>query len=159
MARTVVSLTDAKIKSTISKHKKAPDSIIKLSDGGGLFLLIDKKGGTYGRFDYFKPITKKRTTLAVGVYPSCTLSNARTKRGQFRELLAQKIDPAIQKQSEDELTRFQKNTFKLVADEFRKTEELEPSTQRRNQFVLDKLYAAIGGFPIDSITATQILEI
>jgi hypothetical protein len=132
---------------------------MKLSDGGGLYLLLDQNGGAYWRFDDVRPISKKRATIAIGIYPSCTLSKARTKRSQFRELLAQNIDPAIQKQSEDELTRFQKNTFKLVADEFRKTEELELSTQRRNQFVWDKLYAAIGGFPIDSITATQILEI
>ncbi len=51
------------------------------------------------------------------------------------------------------------NSFRSVADEYRKTEELEPSTQRRNQFISDKLYVAIGEFPIDSITATQILEV
>lgn len=52
-----------------------------------------------------------------------------------------------------------KNTFALIADEYRKTEELEPSTQRRNQFVWGKLYAAIGDYPIDGITPSQILEV
>jgi hypothetical protein len=132
---------------------------MKLSDGGGLYLLLDRKGGAYWRFDYIRPISKKRATIAIGIYPSCTLSKARAKRSEFRELLPQNIDPAIQKQSDDDLTRFQKNTFKLVADEYRKTEELEPSTQRRNQFVWDKLYVAIGGCPIDEITPSQILEI
>jgi hypothetical protein len=61
-------------------------------------------------------------------------------------LLAQNIDLSILKQREDELKKIQKNTFKLIADEYRKTEELEPSTQRRNQFVWDKLYVAIGGY-------------
>ena len=37
MARTVVSLTDTKIKSEISKHKKSPDKAVRLSDGSGLF--------------------------------------------------------------------------------------------------------------------------
>ena len=43
MPKIVVSLTDSKIRSAISQHKKSPDKAIKLSDGGGLYLLIDKK--------------------------------------------------------------------------------------------------------------------
>jgi integrase len=35
---------------------------------------------------------------------------------------------------------------------------LEPSTQRRNEFVWTKLYMAIGNYPISDITATQILD-
>lgn len=159
MPKLVISLTDSKIKSAISIQKKSFEKNTKLSDGGGLYLLLDKKGGAYWRFDYVRPISKKRTTIAIGIYPSCTLSNARAKRSEFRELLAQNIDPAIQKQREDDLKQIQKNTFKLIADEYRKTEELEPSTQRRNQFVWDKLYAAIGGYPIGDIAPSQILEV
>lgn len=50
-------------------------------------------------------------------------------------------------------------SFKLIADEYRKTEEFEPSTQRRNNFVWDTLYAAIGNYQIDSIAPSQILEV
>ena len=159
MPKLVISLTDSKIKSAISMQKKSFEKNVKLSDGGGLYLLLDKKGGAYWRFDYIRPISKKRATIAIGIYPSCTLSNARAKRSEFRELLAQNVDPAIQKQREDDLKQIQKNTFKLIADEYRKTEELEPSTQRRNQFVWDKLYAAIGGYQIGDITPSQILEV
>ena len=159
MPKLVISLTDSKIKSAISMQKKSFEKNMKLSDGGGLYLLLDKKGGAYWRFDYIRPISKKRATISIGIYPSCTLSNARARRTEFRELLAQNIDPSIQKQREDELKQIQKNTFKLIADEYRKTEELEPSTQRRNQFVWDKLYAAIGGYPISDITPSQILEV
>ena len=158
MPKLVVSLTDSKIKSAISMQKKSFEKNIKLSDGGGLYLLLDTKGGAYWRFDYVRPITKKRATIAIGVYPSCTLASARAKRGEFREQLVQNIDPAMQKKREAEITH-KKNTFKLIANEYRKTEELEPSTQRRNQFVWDKLYAAIGDYPIDSITPSQILEV
>ena len=77
MARTVVSLNDSKIKFAIAKHKKSSEKAVRLSDGGGLFLLLDKKGGTYWRFDYFKPITKKRTTIGIGVYPELSLADAR----------------------------------------------------------------------------------
>ena len=157
MPKLVISLTDSKIKSAISMQKKSFEKNIKLSDGGGLYLLLDRKGGAYWRFDYIRPISKKRATIAMGIYPSCTLARARTKRSEFRELLAQNIDPAIQKQ--DKQSQCRNNSFRSVADEYRKTEELEASTQRRNQFVWDKLYAAIGEFPIDVITPSQILEV
>jgi hypothetical protein len=50
-------------------------------------------------------------------------------------------------------------SFKLIADEYRKTEELESSTQRRVNCVRDKLYDAIGNYQIDGITPLQILEV
>jgi hypothetical protein len=50
-------------------------------------------------------------------------------------------------------------SFKLIADEYRKTEELKSSTQRRNNCVWGTLYAAIGNYQIDSITLSQILEV
>jgi len=77
MPKLVISLTDSKIKSAISVQKKSFEKNIKLSDGGGLYLLLDKKGGAYWRFDYVRPISKKRATIAIGIHPSCTLSNAR----------------------------------------------------------------------------------
>ncbi|WP_411800749.1 phage integrase central domain-containing protein [Acinetobacter schindleri] len=51
------------------------------------------------------------------------------------------------------------NTFRYIANKYRKTEELEPSTQRRNEFVCDKLYTAIGNHSINDITPSQILEV
>ncbi len=72
-----ISLADSKIKSAISMQKKSFEKNIKLSDSGGLYLLLDKKRGAYWRFDYVRPILKKRATIVIGIYPSCTLSNAR----------------------------------------------------------------------------------
>ena len=105
MPKLVISLTDSKIKSAISMQKKSFEKNIKLSDGGGLYLLLDRKGGAYWRFDYIRPISKKRATIAIGIYPSCTLARARAKRSEFRELLAQNIDPAIQKQDKQSQCR------------------------------------------------------
>lgn len=158
MPKLVISLTDSKIKSAISMQKKSFERNIKLSDGDGLYLLLDKKGGSYWRLDYVRPVSKKRATIAIGVYPSCTLALARMKRAEFKEMLAQGVDPAIQKNI-NKRAQCQKNTFRDIADEFRKTEELESSTQRRNQFVWDKLYLAIGDYPLDDITPSQILEV
>ena len=97
MPKLVISLTDSKIKSAISMQKKLFEKNIKLSDGGGLYLLLDKKGGAYWRFDYVRSATKKRATIAIEIYPTVSLAADRVKRVEYRELLAQSIDPGIQK--------------------------------------------------------------
>lgn len=160
MAKLVISLTDKQLEAAITNHRKEENkSLIKLADGNGLFFIIDKKGYIYWRFDYTRPISKKRNSISFGTYPEVSLAEAREKRAEYRKLIAQEIDPAIEKQKVEEKAQFAlNNTFKAVAEEYRKTEELEPSTQRRNEFVWTKLYMAIGNYPISDITAIQILD-
>jgi hypothetical protein len=63
----------------------------KLSDGGGMYLLLKPDGGRYWRMDY--RFDGKRKSLALGVYPTVTLSDARQRREDARKLLANGADP------------------------------------------------------------------
>src|SRR6516164_2919804 len=63
----------------------------KLSDGGGMYLLITPDGARYWRLDY--RFAGKRRTMALGVYPTVTLASARTRREEARRLLVKGIDP------------------------------------------------------------------
>lgn len=126
MPKVIVNLTDTQIRSAVNSHRKLSTKVqIKLSDGKGLFFIINKNGNSYWRLDYARPITKKRNSISLGTYPEVSLLNARAKRTEYRELLAQNIDPAILKKNDGEI-KSGKNTFALIADEYRKTEELEP---------------------------------
>ncbi len=60
------------------KNAKPKDKDYKLSDGGGLYLLVKKTGSKYWRMNY--RFNGKEKTLAIGVYPVITLKNARKKR-------------------------------------------------------------------------------
>ena len=76
---------------------------IKIFDGGGLFLLISTSGGKWWRFRYdFKG---KENLLSLGVYPAVGLDEARQKRDEARQLLAQGIDPAIVRREEKSRAR------------------------------------------------------
>ena len=66
-----------KLTGTTVKQIKASSNNTKLSDGGGLYLLVTKGGGKYWRYDY--RFAGKRKTLAIGTYPDVTLLNARRR--------------------------------------------------------------------------------
>ncbi|WP_293996632.1 tyrosine-type recombinase/integrase [Sphaerotilus sp.] len=86
MARMI--LTDAHLRGI-----KAQDPRKRLTDGGGLYLLLFVKGGSHAwRFDYSHE--GKRKTLSLGTYPDTGLSLARRKADEARRLLAEGINPS-----------------------------------------------------------------
>ncbi|MZQ67831.1 Arm DNA-binding domain-containing protein, partial [Escherichia coli] len=87
-----MALTDAKIRAA-----KPTDKAYKLTDGAGMFLLVHPNGSRYWRLRY--RILGKEKTLALGVYPEVSLSEARTKRDEARKLISEGIDPCEQKRA------------------------------------------------------------
>lgn len=77
---------------------KAKDKPYKLADGGGLYLLVNPNGTKYWRLKY--RIAGKEKLLAVGVYPSMTLAEARARRESAKKILAAGGDPMQEKQEE-----------------------------------------------------------
>ena len=71
-----------------------------LTDGYGLFLLVLPTGVKSWRFNYIRPLTKKRTKVSLGTYPALSLAQARSIREEYRSLLAQGIDPQEHKAQE-----------------------------------------------------------
>ena len=95
MARTIVPLTDTKIKSAKPKEKD-----YKLFDGGGLFLIMAKSGGKRWRFKY--RFNDKEKVLSLGTYPSLSLKEARVKREEYKSQIANDIDPNEKKKQKKE---------------------------------------------------------
>lgn len=91
----------------------------KLYDSDGLYLLITPKGKKYWRFKYH--ILGKEKKLSLGAYPSLSLSDARQKRDENKQLLAGGKDPSEAKHEEKQLAIFNSNqTFENVAREWHK---------------------------------------
>lgn len=101
---------------TAVKQAKPKEKPYKLSDEKGMFLLINPNGSKYWRFKY--RFGGKEKSLAIGVYPDLSLSDARGVRDEARNQLAKDIDPSVvkrvKKQSQVEEGT---NSFKLVATE------------------------------------------
>ena len=79
-------LTDLQVKKT-----RATDKVQKLSDGGGLYLLVQPNGAKYWRLKYRYVGVEK--VLALGAYPDVSLSGARERREKARKLLANGSNP------------------------------------------------------------------
>jgi len=105
-------LTDKKLKATLPKEKP-----YRISDGDGLYLLINPNGSKYFRHRYY--FAKKRKEIHLGTYPDLSLKNARLLRNENKTLLNANIDPAIDKKKK-EITKDVNNSniFREIAKDW-----------------------------------------
>lgn len=147
----VLFLTDIFVKSTKHKGSSAGE---KYSDGGGMYLSV-KAAGKYWRFDY--RCNGKRKTLAFGVYPAVSLSKARIKRDEARQLLADGADPGVaKKQAKLNSDDAAQNTFQKLGEEWleKTTAKRKAITQERvAQLLKMDIYPFIGKIPISQTWA------
>ncbi len=130
----------------------------KLSDGGGLHLLVQPNGSKLWRLAY--RFGNKQKTLALGAYPSVSLADARTGRDDAKKLLARTIDPSAQRRSNRRLGVG--STFKEVAEELIAKAEREGRaevTLSKKRWLLAFAYPAFGGCPVGEITAHELLAL
>ena len=88
-----MALTEVKV-----RNAKAVEKPVKLTDGGGMHLLIQPSGSKYWRLQY--RFAGKQKMLALGVYPEISLAAARLRRDEARKLIANNIDPSEKRKSE-----------------------------------------------------------
>ncbi len=148
-----------KLTATEVKQAKPGDKLLKLADGGGMYLQVHTNDARYWRYDY--RYASKRKTLALGVYPEVSLKEAREKHQEARDKLRQGIDPGEVRKVE-KLTRHlaAAESFEAVAREWFNQVMPEKSTSYRERTarILDKdLYPYLGNRPISSVTAPELL--
>lgn len=158
MARVTKALTHTEV-----KQAKPRDKVYTLSDGGGLQLRIKPNGSKLWLLDYYRPYTKKRTSLSFGSFPEVSLAEAREKRKAARELLAKDIDP---KEHRDEQIRLydiaHNNTLEYIAAKWLEVKKTTVSpghaidTWRSLEL---HIFPSLGKVPIHKITAVKTIEI
>ncbi|OOF42649.1 integrase [Rodentibacter trehalosifermentans] len=159
MARITKPLTNTEI-----DKSKPKDKDYTLSDGLGLYLLIKSTGAKLWRFNYYKPLTKKRALIGLGKYPDVSLSQAREKREELRALLSQGVDPQIHHQQQEEIKHKELiNTYESIAwawFEYRKTKKnFSPDYQKDIESLIKRnLLPHFGHLPISQITAPLALK-
>ena len=149
------------LSATAIKNSKPKDKNYKLSDERGLYLLITTKGSKWWRLDY--RFQKKRKTLSMGVYPDISLKEARERRDQARNQIANDIDPSeVRKTVKSEIHNQSKNSFEVIAREWFVKFSSTWSDGHADRIIrrLERdIFPWIGGKPIAGLTAPQLLEV
>jgi len=106
--------TIGKLSEVAARQAKGKERAYKLSDGGGLYLLVNPNGTKYWRLKY--RLNGKEKTLALGVYPGVSMAEARAEAVKGKEFHRQGIDPVIRRKQEKVSNA--KNTFRNIAKEW-----------------------------------------
>ena len=84
-----------KLTESAVKEAKPTTKQFKLSDGGGLYLLVHSNGSKYWRFDF--RFDGKQKSSSLGVWPEVTLATARTKRNEAKKKIKEGVNPIEEK--------------------------------------------------------------
>ena len=162
MPKAITPLTDSQCKNLALPAK----GINQLSDGHGLSLQADSKGGKYWRLRYYHPHTKKREEIRLGIYPDVSLKAARVKREELRALLEKGIDPKQHQQEQEIKQRNQAlNSFEAVARKWHADQQAKPDkwTPEHAHRLLRSLelhiFPDIGQRPIVEIMPLEVLSL
>ena len=150
-----------KLTDVAARKAKPQNNDYKMSDAGGLHLLIRKNGSKLWRYRY--RFAGKERTLAIGAYPLISLKEARNKRDDARRMIDEGRDPSLEKQIKKQLhlTKY-KNNFEAVGREWfevRLSGKSESHQSRSLRMLEKELFPYLGIRPIADITAPELLII
>lgn len=140
---------------TAVRQAKPAEKPYKLSDSGGLYLLVNN-AGKYWRWKY--RYGGKEKVMAFGVYPRVTLATARKRHQDARSVLEAGMDPMAFKKEASEPPPL---TFEQAARQW--WAHWSPSRSTRHaDYVLRRLEAdvfpEIGGMPAGGIPASAFRD-
>jgi integrase len=145
-------LTDAEIRAALKNPLRR-----KLTDGDGMYLLIDPPRAPGWRLKY--RIAGREKLLSLGVYPTVPLTRARQKREDARRLIADGVDPSAERKAAKAAGA---DTFRVIAEDWlgRQAKVLAPETVSILQGRLTStLFPAFGSKPISDIKAPELLAV
>ncbi len=157
MARITKPLTHTEV-----QQAKPKDKEFNLVDGKGLALRVKPNGSKLWIFNYYRPYTKKRTSLSLGHYPAVSLADARKKRTEAKELLAKNIDP---QEYRDEQSRISEkafnNTLEYIAAQWLEVKKADISADHAMDTWRSlelHIFPNLGKVPIQKITAIKAID-
>ena len=144
------------------RNAKPGSKALKMADGGGMFLLVTPAGGKLWRLKY--RVDGREKLLSIGAYPEISLSEARKRRDQARELMAQGQDPSREKRRAKARSKAEgENTFTTLAREYASKRKRDgqkawaPATASRSEYLLSLLDSSIGRMPVAEIEPADVL--
>jgi integrase len=141
-------LTAAQIKAA-----KPGDKPFKLTDGGGLYLLVNPDGRRFWRYRFV--LGGSESMASLGEYPAVTLAAARTARIAAAGRVAAGVSPVAEKREAREALA---DRFDAIADAYAAEHfaALDPDTARNERKRLEYLREQLAGLPLAKIASTDL---
>lgn len=143
------------------KHISCPSdkNQIKKYDGNGLFLLVKINNSKLWRMRY--KYAGKHQEMALGKYPTVSLSEARKMAEQARMLLLQGVNPMEERKQRKRVGKHDDRSFSVIALKWweqQKDSWSKDHAQRVKRWVIVDA-KSIGSLPVDQIDAGHITEL
>jgi integrase len=151
-----VALTDTEI-----RRSKPAEKPYKLSDSGGLHLLITPAGGKLWRWKYRFDGAEK--LMALGRYPAAALAEARERRDVARKKLANDVDPMAERMAEKMADKVAtEHTFKKIGElwleHWKGNKSARHSETTRNRLKAN-IYPVLGERPIAEVEPIELVQL
>lgn len=153
--------TSNKLTDLVIKKSLPADRPYKLSDGGGLFLLVHSNGSRYWRMAY--RFGGKQKLLALGIYPGVSLAAARAARDVAKRSLFLGEDPGAIRRQEKQTEKGQSEKyFRHMALSWLENYAARWSAVHRGRVLASfesDIFPALGNLEIEEITPPMVLDV
>jgi integrase len=142
----------------VLRNAKPKDKPYKLSDFGGLHILVSPTGAKLWRLAY--RFQGKQKLLAIGAYPALGLSIARKAAIAAKASINAGIDPSAEKRAAKAAQKAASDTFGALARDWlakRKKEGLAKQTLTKYEWFVRLLDKDLGNVPAREIGTAEIL--
>lgn len=132
-----------------------------LGDGRGLSLLIEPNGSKSWRFRY--RFAGKPKMISLGVYPTITLADARSRRDDARKLVAEGKNPSeVRKEQKIALQTESESAFEKIATEWHQMKSAKWSEGYASDIMeafQNDIFPYVGTRPIGEIKPLELLNV
>jgi integrase len=143
---------------TAVSKAKAEDKPKKLTDGGGLYLLVKPSGFKGWKYDF--RLNAKRGTFTIGSYPDISLKDARIAHQTAREHVAKGVNPKQIKVQQSIANELDTHRFSFYAKQWIAKQHMAESTLSDLQQRIDKnLIPKLDKKRVNEFTTLDLLRI
>lgn len=132
-----------------------------LGDGQGLSLLVEPNGSKSWRFRY--RYAGKPKMISLGVYPTITLAEARSRRDEARKIVAEGKNPSEVRKEQKLALRIQsENAFEKIAREWNQMKSAKWSAGYASDIIeafQNDIFPYVGARPVGEIKPLELLNV
>ncbi|MBS1206321.1 MAG: integrase [Proteobacteria bacterium] len=143
------------------RRAKPETKAYTLGDGLGLSLLIEPNGSKSWRFRY--RYAGKPKMISLGVYPTITLADARSRRDDARKLVAEGKNPSeVRKEQKLALQTESENAFEKIAREWHQMKSAKWSAGYASDIMeafQNDIFPYVGTRPVAEIKPLELLNV